>query len=57
MNAAAGSSPGPQAGPAPDSVDARMDAVPALGQHADAIPAELGCGASEIEHLHADATI
>ena len=46
MNAAAGPSSGLQAGPAPDSFDARMDAVPALGQHADAILAELGHGAS-----------
>ena len=41
----------------PASFDARMDAVPALGQHADAILAELGFGASEIERLRADAAI
>ena len=41
----------------PDSFDARMDAVPALGQHADAILAELGHGASQIERLRADAAI
>ena len=57
MNAAAGPSSGLQAGPAPDSFDARMDAVPALGQHADAILAELGHGASQIERLRADAAI
>ena len=31
----------------------RMDPVPALGQHTDAILAELGYGAAEIEALHA----
>ena len=31
----------------------RMDPVPALGQHTDAILSELGYGASEIEALHA----
>ena len=41
----------------PDSFDARMDAVPALGQHADAILTELGFNASEIERLRADAAI
>ena len=41
----------------PASFDARMDAVPALGQHADAILAELGFDASEIERLRADAAI
>ena len=41
----------------PASFDARMDAVPALGQHADAILAELGFGASEIQRLRADAAI
>lgn len=30
----------------------RMDAVPALGQHTDAILAELGYGAAEIQALH-----
>ena len=30
----------------------RMDPVPALGQHTDAILAELGYGATEIEALH-----
>ena len=57
MNAAAGPSPGPQAGPAPDSVDARIDAAPALGQHADAILAERDHGASQIERLRAHAAI
>ncbi|SDE95564.1 Crotonobetainyl-CoA:carnitine CoA-transferase CaiB [Variovorax sp. CF079] len=34
-------------------VGPRMDPVPALGQHTDAILAELGYGAAEIEALHA----
>ena len=41
----------------PDSFDARMDEVPALGQHANAILAELGYSADEIERLHADAAV
>jgi len=31
----------------------RMDPVPALGEHTDAILAELGYGAAEIAALHA----
>jgi crotonobetainyl-CoA:carnitine CoA-transferase CaiB-like acyl-CoA transferase len=34
-----------------------MDAVPALGEHAEAILAELGFAASEIARLRADAVI
>ena len=41
----------------PDGFDARMDAVPALGQHADAILAELGFGASEVEALRAGGAV
>ena len=41
----------------PAGFDARMDAVPALGQHAEAILAELGFAASEIARLRADAVI
>ncbi len=36
-----------------DAGGPRMDPVPALGQHTDAILSELGYGASEIEALHA----
>jgi itaconate CoA-transferase len=35
----------------PDSFDARMDAVPALGEHTQAILAELGFGAAEIDAM------
>jgi itaconate CoA-transferase len=41
----------------PASFEVRMDAVPALGQHAQAILAELGFGASEIERLRGDKAI
>ena len=41
----------------PAGFDARMDAVPALGEHAEAILAELGFTASEIARLRADAVI
>ncbi|MDN0198794.1 CaiB/BaiF CoA-transferase family protein [Streptomyces sp. S.PNR 29] len=36
---------------------ARMDAVPAVGEHTDEILAELGCTPAEIEALRADAVI
>jgi itaconate CoA-transferase len=36
-----------------DSFDCRMDPVPALGEHTDAILAELGYGAADIARLHA----
>ncbi|WOO32729.1 CaiB/BaiF CoA-transferase family protein [Diaphorobacter limosus] len=35
----------------------RMDPVPALGQHTDAILAELGYGAADIENLHASQAV
>jgi len=37
----------------PESFDARMDAVPALGQHTDAVLAELGFAPDEIEQMRA----
>lgn len=37
----------------PNTYEARMDAVPALGQHTDAILAKLGYGADAIAALHA----
>ena len=40
-----------------DAVEARMDAVPALGQHTDMLLAELGFAASEIEQLRADGAV
>ncbi len=40
--------------PAPNnSYEARMDPVPALGQHTDALLAELGCDRARIDALHA----
>jgi itaconate CoA-transferase len=41
----------------PVGFDARMDAVPALGQHADAILAELGYAGADIARLRAEAAI
>jgi itaconate CoA-transferase len=41
----------------PESFDARMDPVPGLGEHTDALLAELGFAASEIEKMHAEAAI
>ena len=41
----------------PAGFDARMDAVPALGEHAEAILAELGYASGEIARLRADAAI
>ena len=41
----------------PDSFDARMDPVPALGQHADAILAELGFAPTDIARLRLEAAI
>ena len=42
---------------AADNSDARMDAVPALGQHTGSLLSELGFTASEIERMKTDATI
>ena len=41
----------------PDSFDARMDPVPALGQHADSILAELGFAPADIARLRLEAAI
>jgi crotonobetainyl-CoA:carnitine CoA-transferase CaiB-like acyl-CoA transferase len=41
----------------PDEFDSRMDAVPALGEHADAILAELGYSGAEIAALRTAAAI
>ena len=41
----------------PASFEPRMDAVPALGEHADAILAELGYAAADIARLRAEAAI
>ena len=43
-------------GPAPDD-GPRMDAVPALGEHTDAILSELGLGAAEIAALRAEGAV
>jgi itaconate CoA-transferase len=37
----------------PDSFEARMDPIPAVGEHTDAILAEIGYGAAEIARLRA----
>ena len=42
---------------AADDSDARMDAVPALGQHTVALLSELGFSHSEVERMKTDATI
>jgi crotonobetainyl-CoA:carnitine CoA-transferase CaiB-like acyl-CoA transferase len=42
---------------APEAFDARMDAVPALGQHTASILAELGFGAAEIEQMSGEGAI
>jgi itaconate CoA-transferase len=41
----------------PASFEPRMDAVPALGQHTDAVLAELGFSAHEITQLHSEAAV
>ena len=41
----------------PDSFDARMDAVPALGQHTVALLAELGFTPAEIDRMKAEAAV
>jgi len=41
----------------PASFEPRMDAVPALGQHTDALLAELGFSAHEITQLHSEAAV
>src|SRR2546421_726651 len=40
-----------------DEASARMDPVPALGEHTDAILAELGCSAADIADLRAASAI
>lgn len=42
---------------APDAAHARMDAIPAVGQHSEAILRELGLSAADIEQLKADKAI
>jgi itaconate CoA-transferase len=41
----------------PESFEPRMDAVPGLGEHTDALLAELGFAASQIEQMRAEAAI
>lgn len=41
----------------PASFDARMDAVPALGQHTGSLLAELGFTPNEIDRMNAEATV
>jgi itaconate CoA-transferase len=41
----------------PASFDARMDGVPALGQHTDAILAELGFTPAAIDQMHTDSAV
>jgi crotonobetainyl-CoA:carnitine CoA-transferase CaiB-like acyl-CoA transferase len=41
----------------PDDADARMDPVPALGEHSSAILAELGYGADEVAALRASGVV
>jgi len=41
----------------PGLTDARMDAVPAVGQHTDALLAEIGYSAEQIARLHTDGVV
>jgi len=41
----------------PGLTDARMDPIPAVGQHTDAILAEIGCSAAQVAQLHADGVV
>lgn len=41
----------------PGMTDARMDPIPAVGQHTDAILAEIGLPAAKVAQLHADGVV
>jgi itaconate CoA-transferase len=41
----------------PDTFDARMDPVPALGEHTDSILGELGFSDADIAGLHRDGAV
>jgi crotonobetainyl-CoA:carnitine CoA-transferase CaiB-like acyl-CoA transferase len=41
----------------PGLTDARMDPIPAVGEHTDAILSEIGCSAAQVAQLHADGVV
>jgi crotonobetainyl-CoA:carnitine CoA-transferase CaiB-like acyl-CoA transferase len=41
----------------PGLTDARMDPIPDVGQHTDAILTEIGCSAAQVAQLHADGVV